>query len=200
MSLLIKSEIIISFILIMFAPVHTAFAVEPGKSVSNVQIRDLENNPVPLPELGKKIIAIWYTDPDAARQNEKLAKRLKEAKIPWQVFYGYGVANLKDAPLYPDFVVRLALRQQADEILSHDTRVKKAPLFSDPNHILKNAWDLKDTDDNSVVMLIDTSKQIRYIKYGKLNDEEIQKFMRILNGLIRKGKFKKLSSRQLGKY
>lgn len=160
-------------------------SVSIGDTVPYVTVRDLENQSVYLPELGRRVIAVWYTDPDAVRENQDLALALKKANIPSNRFLGIGVANLKDAPLLPDFLIRILMRRQAHEIQSHDRRVKHIPLYSDPDQKIKQAWNLAETDDRSIVILLDKNRKVRYINYNKLSEAEIDRFVNLVRILIK---------------
>ena len=46
-------------------------------------------------------------------------------------------------------------------------------ILTDPELLLKQAWALGDTDDKSVVMLIDANRKLRYIHTNKKKKDEL---------------------------
>lgn len=69
-----------------------------GKTVPHVKIRDLQNQPIDLPYLGKAPLLLFYVDPDHAGQNSDFIAYLEEHQIGGDKIQAYGIVNLKDAP------------------------------------------------------------------------------------------------------
>ena len=80
--------------------------------VPHVKIRDLQNQPIDLPYLGKAPLLLFYVDPDHAGQNSDFIAYLEEHQIGGDKIQAYGIVNLKDAPLLPNGVVRSMMRSK----------------------------------------------------------------------------------------
>lgn len=52
-----------------------------AKPVPHVKIRDLQNQPIDLPYLGKAPLLLFYVDPDHAGQNSDFIAYLEEHQI-----------------------------------------------------------------------------------------------------------------------
>ena len=65
-------------------------SAETGK-VGPVEIRVASNEPVALPDLGKKHLLIFYIDPDHASQNEKFREVLEKNQINSPHIHSIGV-------------------------------------------------------------------------------------------------------------
>ena len=83
-----------------------------GKTVPHVKIRDLQNQPIDLPYLGKAPLLLFYVDPDHAGRNSDFIAYLEEPQIGGDKIQAYGIVNLKDAPLLPNGVVRSMMRSK----------------------------------------------------------------------------------------
>ncbi len=150
--------------LLTAAPLH---ALEVGDIVENVQIRDAHNKPMYIPALGKKMLLIFYPDPDNPSHNKEIGDAMKKTNFGLKHFMCMGIVNLKDAPLYPDWLLRIVIRR---ELASHD----KAVIYTDPNHILKKAWNLGDCNNRFLVLLIDENRRVLLFKRTKMTQKEIK--------------------------
>lgn len=150
-------------------------AIQVGQKVANVHIRDANDQPAWIPDLGRKVITIFYTDPDVKDQNDPFADMLKAAKLPEKYYKGIGVANLKDT-WKPSGIIRVFVRQ----------KIKKynSTILTDPEHLLKKAWRLGDCNEKSVVVVIDRNRTVRYFKKGALSGAEQKNTFRLIRELI----------------
>ena len=114
---------------------QTEEAALPRK-VSNVEVLDLEGKPVTLPYWGEKNLMIFYVDPDHANQNKEFRENLEKNQIDSPNIYGFGIVNLKDAPMLPNSIVRAMIRKKVKQT--------GAAIYTDPDRILSKAWDLGD--------------------------------------------------------
>lgn len=171
--MLLKNSV---FILFIFAS-SAAYTLSAGDIVENIEVRDAEDNPAAIPDLGKKVLTIFYTDPDASRQNDPFADRLLAEKFDREKYSAIGIVNMKDT-WKPNEVIRAAVRK----------RIKKyqAVILTDPDHILKNAWHLEKSDDLSVILVIGKDRKIYYIyDRGSLPFEEQEKAVNLIKKLIK---------------
>ena len=80
-----------------------AAAQELPRKVQNVEVLDLDGKPAKLPHFGEKNLMIFYVDPDRHKQNEDFTIELeKNGRASGENIYGFGVMNLKDAPMVPN--------------------------------------------------------------------------------------------------
>lgn len=155
--------------------VSTAFAqerIQVGDYVQNTEVRDSKNNPVMLPYFGEKTIMIFYSDPDRPNRNEYLAERLKQEELNGDDFYGFGVVNLKDAPFFPNGLVRFMIRREEKKNAKHNVKI-----YTDPDHLLKNAWNFGDVNDQFAVSVISKEGEVLFYQEKELTENETEDFI-----------------------
>jgi hypothetical protein len=163
---MIKFHRVISIISMVTIGTAIALAATIGQVVSTVQIMDAYKKPVTIPNIGAKVVAVYYNDYEGADVNDPSADVLKNAKLDEKTFYSCGVANLKDNPKWlADWVVRLVVKGKVEKY--------KTDIFLDKNHALKNAWNLGDCDNGSVTVIIGKDKKIKYLKKVTTRAESI---------------------------
>ncbi len=153
-----------------------AQAVQVGDVLKNVQIKDANDEPTTIPYWGEKVLTIFYTDPDVSDQNDPFADVLDAANLPEAKHKGIGIANMKDAPLKPNFVIRAIIRGKIEK---YDTII-----LTDPDQVIPAAWNLGDCNDLSVVLVIDKSGTVRYVKKGPMSKKDQEEAMKVIRGLI----------------
>ena len=146
-----------------------------GTKVKQTKVCDPSNNPVELPYFGQKNLMIFYVDPDHANQNSEFVAELEENQVKSDKIYGFGIVNLKDAPLLPNSIVRMMVRK----------KVKKtgAAIYTDPDHMLRDAWGLGDVNDQFVLLLIAKDGTIEFMSKGELSKAQIDEFYRVVEKL-----------------
>lgn len=146
-----------------------------GTKVKQTKVCDPSNNPVELPYFGQKNLMIFYVDPDHANQNSEFVAELEENQVKSDKIYGFGIVNLKDAPLLPNSIVRMMVRK----------KVKKtgAAIYTDPDHMLRDAWGLGDVNDQFVLLLIAKDGTIEFMSKGELSKSQIEEFYRVVDKL-----------------
>lgn len=143
-----------------------------GKSVEQIYIRDSHNEPIPLPHFGEKHILIFYVDPDARNQNAEFTEYLENNKIKSDKIFSFGIVNLADTFL-PNSLVRTFVRVK-------ERKVKEA-IFTDPSHILRDAWQIGDVNGKYTVLFITKDKKIAYYGSGELSKDQIDLFFKTIN-------------------
>ncbi len=138
-----------------------------AETVQQVQLRDSSDNPAMIPDFGKKVLAIFYTDPDVADQNDTAAEAFKKENFPKTQYRGLGIANLKDAPWKPNMLIRKIIRGKEKKFNS--------VILTDPDYILKTKWHLGNCNELSVCIVVDKSGKIIYMHRGKMSSSEIAK-------------------------
>ena len=97
---------------LLFPASHALAEPKVGDKLENPEVRDAKDAPARLPEWGNKVLLIMYTDPDEADQNDEFADAVKAANLPKDVFQSMGVANMKDAPAKPNWIIRSVVRSE----------------------------------------------------------------------------------------
>lgn len=134
-----------------------SMAAAIGQPVSTVQIMDAYKKPVSIPNLGAKVVAVFYNDYEGADINDPCCDVLKNANLDGKTFYSCGIANLKDNPMWlADGIVRMVVKKKVEKY--------KSDIFLDKNHAVKNAWGLGNCDNGSVVVIIGKDRKIKYVK------------------------------------
>lgn len=150
-------------------------AAELGAQLVNPDIRDASDKPAKIPDFGKKVLAIFYTDPDVADQNDPFADKLKAAKLDEATYKGIGVANLKDTWL-PNSVIRAMVRRKIEKY--------DATILTDPNRLLATAWKLGDCNEKSAVIVVDKTGKLRYLKLGAMTQAEMNSTFDLVKKLM----------------
>jgi predicted transcriptional regulator len=141
-----------------------AMAAAVGQIVSTVQIMDAYKKPVSIPNIGAKVVAVFYNDYEGADVNDPCADVLKNARLDEKTFYSCGIANLKDNPMWlADGIVRLVVKGKVEKY--------KTDIFLDKNHALKNAWNLGDCNNGSVTIVIGRDRKIKYLQKVTTREE-----------------------------
>jgi predicted transcriptional regulator len=153
-----------------------AIAINVGDTVSSVQVRDANNNPASIPDIGNKVISLFYTDPDVKDQNEKFREDLKARKFDQAKYRGMGVANLKDT-WKPNFIIRKIIRGKMEKF--------KSLILTDTDHTLKNKWNLGDCNEKDVVLIIGKDKKVKYFKAGPMSEAERKRGVQIVADLLK---------------
>lgn len=139
-----------------------------GSKVKQTKVCDPSNNPVSLPYFGQKALLIFYVDPDKANQNKTFIDNLERNQIKSDNIYGFGVVNLKDAPLMPNALVRAIIRRKVQKT--------GAAIYTDPSHMLRDAWGLGDINDQFVILIVSKEGTIDFLSKGELSAKQIADF------------------------
>ena len=112
------------------------------RKVSDVTLLDLNGDPTQLPYWGEKNLMIFYIDPDHHKQNEDFTTDMEENhRVEGENLFGFGVMNLKDAPMIPNGMARNMARKR--------TASNGATVLADQNNTLRDAWQLGDCNNMS---------------------------------------------------
>jgi predicted transcriptional regulator len=161
----------------MLAVSTAALALNVGDTVSSVEIRDANNKPAWIPDIGKKVVTVFYTDPDAKDQNEPFRDMLKAAKLDDTKSRGMGVVNLKDT-WKPNFLVRKMVRAKIEKF--------KKLILTDVDHTLKKKWNLGVTDDKDIVIVVGKDRKVKLFKTGAMSEAEKVAGLKLIKELIAK--------------
>lgn len=151
-------------------------AATVGQQLSNVQVADAADKPAYLPDFGKKVISVFYTDADAADMNDPLADAMKAKKFDESKYKGIGIANLKDSKA-PNFLIRKIIKGKIEKY--------KTTILTDPDLILAKAWGFGDCNNTSVVLIIGKDGKVKYVKKGPIRGAEIDQVVKLVEGLLK---------------
>jgi predicted transcriptional regulator len=164
--------VVVAVVVLGAAP---ALALSVGQRVSSVQVRDANNQPAWIPDIGKKVISLFYTDPDVKDQNEPFRDLLKANNLDVTRYRGIGVANLKDT-WKPNFIIRKIIRGKIEKF--------KALILTDTDHTLKRAWSLGDCNEKDITIIIGKDQRVHFFKAGALTDAEKQRALALIKQLM----------------
>ena len=120
-------------------------AQELPRKVQNVEVLDLDGKPAKLPYFGE--------------QNH----RAESDNI-----HGFGVMNLKDAPMVPNGMARNMAKKR--------TAKNGATVLADQNRILSTAWALGDCNNQFVLMIVSKEGELVFLRKGELSDADKEAF------------------------
>ena len=139
-------------------------------------VRDANDKPATLPDFGSKVVMILYTDPNVADQNDPFADKVKAAALPSEHYKSIGIANMKDAPMKPNWIIRKIVRDKVEKY--------GVTILTDPDRLLINQWGLGDCNNQSVVLIVGKDKKLHFFEKGQLSSEKSQAALAKLCQLI----------------
>jgi uncharacterized protein len=154
-----------------------ARALKVGQNVQSVWVKDSNDKPAAIPDVGKKVLTIFYTDPDVKDLNEPFRDMLKAANLDKAKYRGLGVVNMKDT-WKPNVFIRRVVRQKEAKFQSL--------ILTDPSHALKKAWDLGDCNDKDIVIVIGKDRKVHLLKTWKMSAEEMKQGLELVKQLMAK--------------
>ncbi len=166
-----KNIIVLVTALTLTATVVTA--QELPRKVSNIEVLDLDGKPAKLPHFGEKTLMIFYVDPDRHKQNEDFTIELeKNHRAQSPNIFGFGVMNLKDAPMVPNGMARSMAKKRTAE--------NKALVLADESRTLSTAWGLGDCNNQFVLMLVSKQGELVFLRKGVLSAADKAAFYQTL--------------------
>ena len=151
-----------------------AVAQERPRKVENVEIKDLNGKPAKLPYFGEKNLMIFYVDPDRHKQNEDFTIELEENhRAQSDRIHGFGVMNLKDAPMVPNGMARNMARKRTEK--------NGATVLADENRTLSTAWGLGDCNNKFVLLFVTKEGELVFMRKGELSEADKEAFYKVLD-------------------
>jgi len=172
--------VVMGSVLITLAGFIAVQALSAGQVVSNVNIKDANDQPATIPDFGSKVLNIVYGDSDASDYSDPISDALKAKKFPESKNRGIGIANLKDSPV-PNWVIRKLVQ----------SKIKKyqATILTDVDLTVPNSWGLGNCNNKSVFIILGKDKKIKYIKYFDKNNKptqnDINTVVALVEGLVK---------------
>ncbi len=153
----------------IFATSVSAQPLKEPKKVKNVEITDLNNNPAKLPHFGEKNLMIFYVDPDKHKQNLDFTDDMEaNHQVASDKLYGFGIINLKDAPMFPNSLVRSIARKR--------TAKNGATILTDADRTIAKQWGLGDCNNQFVLLIISKEGELVYMHKGEMSQADIAEF------------------------
>ena len=131
-------------------------ALSVNQSVTNLSIKDANNRPASIPDLGSKVLTIFYNDAEASDLSDPMADALKAKNYPESKTRGIGIANLKDS-VAPNWLIRKIVRSKIEKYNS--------TILTDDNQTIAKAWGLGDCNNKSICIIIGKDPKVKYMKY-----------------------------------
>ncbi|HIW65613.1 MAG TPA: YtfJ family protein [Candidatus Alistipes intestinipullorum] len=143
------------------------------RKVENVKILDLDGNPANLPYFGEKNLMIFYVDPDRHKQNEDFTYDMEENhRAEGENLYGFGVMNLKDAPMIPNGMARSMAKKR--------TAKNGATVLADQDRVLSTTWGLGDCNNQFVLLVVSKEGELVFLRKGILSEKDKEEFYRVI--------------------
>ncbi|WP_295939847.1 hypothetical protein [uncultured Alistipes sp.] len=137
--------------------------------VENVEILDLDGKPAMLPHWGEKNLMIFYIDPDKHKQNHDFTVELEETgRAAGENIYGFGIMNLKDAPMVPNGMARNMAKKR--------TATNGALVMADQDRIVSTKWGLGDCNNKFVLLIVSKEGELVFMRKGVLSDQDKEDF------------------------
>ena len=155
-----------------------AAAAEVSDLLPNVELRDGSDKPAPIPDLGVKVLALFYTDADVKDMNDPLADAIKARKFDEQRYRGMGIVNLADSKA-PNFLIRRAVREKIEKY--------KTTILADPDRLLAATWKLGECNNTSVFILLGKDGRVQHLQRGPIRGDDIQKIVEKIAKLVEAG-------------
>lgn len=151
----------------------TVSAQELPRKVQNVELLDLDGKPAKLPHFGDKNLMIFYVDPDRHKQNEDFTYELEENhRASGENLYGFGIMNLKDAPMIPNGMARSMAKKRTEK--------NGATVLADQERVLSTAWGLGDCNNQFVLMIVSKEGELVFLRKGVLSEADKKAFYNII--------------------
>ena len=115
-------------------------------------------------ELPRKVDNV-DVDPDRHKQNNDFTVELEENhRAQGDNIYGFGVMNLKDAPMVPNGMARNMAKKR--------TAKNGALVLADQDRILSKAWELGDCNNQFVLMIVSKEGELVFLRKGVLSEQD----------------------------
>jgi predicted transcriptional regulator len=150
-------------------------AAEPGETLKPVELKNYDEATLPIPDFGKKVIALFYGDADVSDQNDPLADALSAKNFDKQFYRGLGVANLQDSKA-PNFIIRGVVKSKVEKY--------KSVILLDPNLALATAWGLGDCNNTSVIVVIGPDMKVKYLHKGPVRGAEVDSTVKLVEAMV----------------
>ncbi len=162
-------NVLVMFAALLATSVLSAQENAVPRKVDNVRLLDLDGKAATLPMWGEKNLLIFYVDPDHHKQNNDFTVDMEQNhRAEGDNLYGFGVMNLKDAPVIPNGMARNMAKKRTEE--------NGATVLADQERALATAWGLGDCNNKFVLLLVSKEGELVFMRKGELSKEDIDAF------------------------
>ncbi len=149
---------------------------QQGSIVSDIELLNTNGKMATIPYFRSRNLLIFYVDPDRIGQNDIFIQELRSSeKMSNKELYGLTILNAKDAPNVPERLVYKIAQKRSE--------LSGSQFFVDSQRNLSSAWQLGDCNDQSTILIVSESGELRFMSKGKITDEEKAEFYRVVEGL-----------------
>jgi predicted transcriptional regulator len=121
--------------------------------------------------LQNKLYVLFYVDPDERDTNNEFSRALRDKKYNLNYYGSVAIVNLA-ATWLPNVVLEKKLKEK-------QRKFPNAIYVKDKKKVLVKEWKLE--DDSSNVLVFNKNGELIYIYSGKLNSEEIDKVLKLID-------------------
>lgn len=149
----LKIGVIISLFLAfpIFAQLNSTFP--------NIKLLDVNEKSAYTPNIGEKVLLIYYVDPDVYEIYTPIANEVKKKKYQSKDFQNIAIMNLKDTWV-PNFLIMSELKKSQ----------KKDPvskILIDKNYSFAKALNISIPDDSIEIIVVGKDSKIKFINFIK---------------------------------
>lgn len=155
----------------------SAMAAEVGDVLKPVTLRDVDDKTTATPR--NKVIALFYTDPDAHELTDLLFERIKSRRFDKRFYDTVVVINMEDSKI-PSFLISAGVTSESQK--------GKATFLFDDELTAAKAWRLGDCNSDSVFIIMGTDSTVKYIHRGEMREAEITAVLELIDSLIAEAK------------
>jgi predicted transcriptional regulator len=155
----------------------SAMAAEVGDVLKPVTLRDVDDKTTATPR--NKVIALFYTDPDAHELTDLLFERIKTRRFDKRFYETVVVVNMEDSKI-PGFLISAGVTSESQK--------GKATFLFDDELTAAKTWRLGDCNSDSVFIIMGTDSTVKYIHRGEMREAEITAVLELIDSLIAEAK------------
>ncbi len=168
--------------LLAWAPLSFgAYKLEPGKSLPPLTISGehggnvKDNGAWNSQSMNGTLNFLVYVDPDDSELNDELVNRLQTEKFPEAHFHSVAIINMA-ATWKPNAIIMSVLRGKQEKF-------PRTTYVFDKDRFTSQNWNL--TPEGYHVLLVDRDGSVLYEKAGKLEKNEIDKFVDLVRSKVK---------------
>lgn len=164
---------LVSLVLLLVS--FNSWAVSPGDTVTTIVLeyadgQKVEGGPFSTDSMKGKLAVLFYVDPDEKDTNEPFAEALRQKNFSLDKYSSFAVINMA-ATWLPNFAIASSLKEK-------QKKYPRTVYAMDMKKKFVKEWGLG--DDASVIVIMDKAGKVLYRHDGKLNEEEINKAISVI--------------------
>ena len=142
--------------------------------VAKIKSPDLKGKPTTRPHSGEKDLMRFHVDPDRHKQNNDFTLELeRKHRAESENIYGFGIMNLKDAPMIPNGMARNMAKKRTEK--------NGALVLADQERVLSTAWGLGDCNNQFVLLFVTKEGELVFLRKGELSEQDKQAFYDVID-------------------